>query len=87
MDMKTKLEIANSDSHFVEENSDWIGTRIRKNDRLGLITKDMNGAQRLLTVVFDDGKQEVITLNNVGADPAEVSLYEWFAGKGGWLQF
>lgn len=53
---------------------------------MGVVTCDMNGAWRTLTVRFDDGTEEEIKMNNVGADPEYIHQYEWLSGDK-WYKF
>lgn len=85
--MEEKLKIANAGGQFQEtgENS-WVGKKIRKGQKMGVVTCDMNGAWRTLTVRFDDGTEEEIKMNNVGADPEYIHQYEWLSGDK-WYKF
>lgn len=73
----------------------WVGQKIRKGTKQGVVTHDSNGAWRILTVRFEDGTEEEIKMNNIGEDPEEVHQYEWlckdFHGANGvedkWLKF
>ena len=85
-----KLKIANSGGSFKEENSGWVGTIIRKGKMLGKVVMDMNGAYRDLTVKFDDGHTEVISMSNTGPDSESVHQYEWqrnYDGQKKWYRF
>ena len=60
------------------ENS-WVGIRVRKGDREGVVVNEANNFMRRLSVKFDDGgKNETIVMNNIGEDPEEVHEWEWF---------
>ena len=70
--------------------NDWIGTRVRKGDMIGKIINDSNWRYRILTVQFENGTKEDITLNNIGPDPESVHQYEWeceLEGKKIWYRF
>lgn len=85
-----QLRIANSGGLFQETGqSSWVGTKVRKGDREGIVTRDMNGAYRLLTVRFPDGEEVAIRMNNVGFhDPEYIHEYEWFCkSRGVWYRF
>lgn len=86
LSMKDKLEIANSDGQFQEDTNSWVGIKIRKGQKLGIVTCDMNGAWRILTVRFNDGTEEEISMNNIGPDPEYIHQYEWFS-KNIWYRF
>lgn len=82
-----KLKIANSGGQFQESGKNsWVGTKIRKGQKTGVVTCDMNGAWRILTVRFDDGTEEQIKMNNVGEDPTYIHEYEWLHGDK-WFRF
>jgi len=88
--MEEKLRIANSGGMFQETMSDWIGKKIRKGTKLGIVVRDMNGATRELLVRFDDNTEELIVMNNFGPDPEYIHQYEWqtkFEGKDVWYRF
>lgn len=73
-----QLKIANNGGQFEETGEhSWVGTKIRKGKMLGKVIRDTNGAYRTLTVKFDDGSEEDITMNNIGPDPEYVHAYEW----------
>lgn len=87
MEIETKLNIANSGGSFRETGKDnWVGTRIRKGEKLGKVVEDWNGRHRDLVVWFDDGTKETIGLNNIGPNDKEVAQYEWLHGDT-WYQF
>ena len=86
MDSEEKLRIANSGGSFDEENSGWIGKPVRKEELLGKIVRDQNGAQRILTIEFEDKTREDIVLNNIGIDDKSVHQYEWKSGDT-WYKF
>ena len=86
MDTEEKLKIANSGGSFDEENSTWIGKPVRKGEKMGTIVRDQNGAQRTLTVEFEDKTREDIVLNNIGVDDKSVHQYEWQSGDK-WYRF
>ena len=82
-----KLFIANSGGTFEETgNHSWRGKGIRKGKKLGRVIKDENGMYRILTVLFEDGSEEKITMNNIGISPKSVEQYEWKCGDK-WYQF
>ena len=75
-----QLRIANSGEQFAEVGpNSWVGTEIRKETKLGVVTCDMNGASRTLTVTFEDGTTEEIVMNNIGPDlnQEELKKFEW----------
>jgi hypothetical protein len=77
--IKEKLRIANSGGYFQEtSSSSWVGTKIRKGDKLGVVTQDLNGAYRRLKVRFEDGTEDEIQMNNIGPDPEYVHEFEWY---------
>ena len=90
---KQKLEIANSGGSFqVTGQSSWVGTLVRKGKKEGVVTSDMNGVYRILTVRFEDGTEEQIKMNNVGPDPEYIHEFEWFnkntnSSCYGWCKF
>lgn len=57
--------------------------------KYGVVTQDLNGATRRLTVRFEDNMEEVIEMNNVGPDLDYVHDYEWLAypKENRWLRF
>lgn len=82
-----QLEIANSGGQFQESGANsWVNVKIRKGTKLGVVTCDMNGAMRTLTVRFDDGTEEEISMNNIGPDPEYIHQYEWLHGAN-WYRF
>jgi len=89
--MKKKLEIVNKGGYIQESGANsWVGTRIRKGDKYGVVTQDLNGMYRILTVRFSDDSEEEIRMNNIGADPKENNQYEWETthdGKPIWYRF
>ena len=87
MDNKEKLRIANSGGSFDEENSGWIGKKIRKGNKFGKIVRDQNGVQRILSVEFEDKTREDIVLHNVGVDDESVHQYEWKSDDERWYRF
>jgi len=64
----------------------WVGTKIRKETKLGVVTADMNGEYRTLTVTFEDGTEEKIEMNNIGPDPEYIHVFEWLS-KDRWIKF
>jgi hypothetical protein len=86
-----KLDIANSGGSFQEDGpNSWVGKKIRKGTKLGVITHDMNGAYRELTVRFEDRTEETIRMNNLGKDQEYIHEYEWqttYEGKPVWYRF
>ena len=59
-------------------NFSWIGIRIRKGKKYGVIISDYNGLYRLLTVRFSDGTTEnILKLKNIRKDPDYIHKYEW----------
>ena len=84
---KEKLIIANAGGSFqVVGLNSWVGTKIRKDESLGVVVCDMNGACRILTVRFEDGTEEKIKMNNIGLDPEYIHEYEWLSGEK-WYRF
>lgn len=83
-----KLKIANSGGQFqADEYGGWVGVKIRKGDKLGIVISDMNGMFRTLTVRFDDGLEH-ITLCNIGTDSEHVHEYEWYSTRNEcWYRF
>lgn len=93
---KQRLAIANSGGQFQEVGlSSWVGTKIRKGKKEGIVISDMNGLVRTLTVRFKDSTQEKIVMNNVGPNPSpeELEKFEWLCKNYGgkeeekWLKF
>ena len=82
------MEIANSGGLFQETGPhSWVGIKIRKGTKLGIVTSDMNGAWRVLTVRFEDGSEEVIIMPNFAIkDPDYIHAYEWLHGDK-WYRF
>lgn len=80
------MQIANSGRSFDEENSRWIGNRIRKGKKIGKVVRDQNGRYRILTIEFEDKTKEDITLNNIGPDRPSVHQYEWLS-ENKWHKF
>lgn len=89
--MKEKLDIANSGGQFQESGyGSWVGIKIRKGDKLGVVICDMNGAYRSLTVLFENGTEELIEMNNIGSDLEYIHQYEWlykYPDKEVWCRF
>ena len=87
--MEEKLRIANSGGLFQENGQNsWVGKKIREGTRLGVVTCDMNGAYRKLTVTFENGVQELIMMNNIGPDPDYIHKYEWYCERNScWYKF
>ena len=82
-----KLRIANSGGFFKETGSNsWVGSAIRKGNKMGKVVSDLNGMCRRLKVEFDDGSHDEIVLNNLGPDPEECHQYEWLS-KEKWYRF
>ena len=85
--IEEKLTIANSGQQFQEDGANsWIGKKVRKGEKQGIVTCDMNGAWRVLTVRFEDGTEETIRMNNIGQDPEYIHQYEWLS-KETWYRF
>ena len=84
-----KLRIANSGGFFQETGqSSWVGKKIRKGNKLGVVTCDMNGAWRILAVRFEDNTEEKIQMNNIGPDFEGNSQYEWlYVPRNNWYRF
>ena len=90
--MEEKLRIANMGGQFQENGpGTWVGTKIRKGTKLGVVTADMNGAYRILTVTFEDNTIEEIEMNNIGLDPEYIHVFEWLCKVGTlkdkWIRF
>jgi len=87
LSMEEKLRIANTGGQFqANEYAGWVGKKIRKGNRKGIVVSDMNGAIRTITVRFDDGIEEKIHMNNLGEDFDDNSAYEWLCGEE-WYRF
>lgn len=79
LSMEKKLAIANSGGFFEEDSNSWVGTKIRKGKRHGVVISDKNGSWRILTVEFKDGLLEEIWMDNIGFnDPESNKQYEWY---------
>lgn len=61
-----------------ETENNWIGTKIRKGNKYGVVIEDSNGVFRVLTVLFEDKTKEEIWMANIGPDPESVHEFEWF---------
>ena len=86
--MDEKLRIANSGGMFTETGQcSWVGKKIRKDNKKGVVVCDMNGAWRILTVRFDDGTLEKIRMNNIGEDPDYIHEFEWLCDNHKWYRF
>ena len=61
----------------------WIGTNIRKGERIGVVIHDSNGGVfRILTVKFLDSEHnDELWLSHTGPDPKETHNYEWFSDE------
>ena len=64
----------------------WVGTKIRRGNKLGTVVCDINGAWRILTIRFD-GSEETIKMNNIGRDPKYIHEYEWLTHDNKWYRF
>jgi hypothetical protein len=85
--MDEKLRIANSGGHFQEDGpGNWVGIKVRKGEKEGIIISDMNGPTRILTVRFGDSTEEKIVMNNLGPDPKYIHKFEWLSGDK-WIRF
>jgi len=88
LSIKQKLKIANEGGEFQENSNSWIGTKIKKGKRLGIVIQDFNGMNRRLVVKFKDGKQEDIVMNNIGEDLGYIHKYEWYEPRSKlWYRF
>ena len=58
----------------------WIGTKVRKDSKNGVVTYDLNSACRVLNVKLEDGTKDSIVMSNFGKDPNpdELEKWEWF---------
>jgi len=77
---------------MAENRGSWLGHRVRKGEREGIVIRDNNGLFRILIVqMVDNGDEERIVMNNVGEDPEEVHEWEWWYSSGSlephWAQF
>lgn len=57
--------------------STWVGTRVRKGEEEGIVTRDDNGYMRVLTITMKNRTKEVIRMNNIGEDPNPEELHKW----------
>ena len=61
--------------------SSWVGIKVRRDKKdLGIITRDLNSAYRVLNVKLDSGESTCITMSNIGKDPNpdQVARWEWW---------
>lgn len=73
-----KVRIAEAGGHFqASPIGSWLGKKVRKGTKMGIVTSDMNGLTRILTVLFEDNTEEKIEMNNIGSDFQDNSAYEW----------
>jgi hypothetical protein len=84
--MEEKLAIANAGGSFQEDANSWVGKKVRKGKKQGVVVRDMNGRYRVLTVRFNDGIEEEIQMDNIGEDPPYIHEYEWLSGEK-WYRF
>jgi hypothetical protein len=60
--------------------SSWVGTKVRKDGKNGVVTRDLNSACRVLNVKFEDDTTDCITMSNISKDPNpdELEKWEWY---------
>jgi hypothetical protein len=69
----------------------WVGLRLRSPEgREGVCVRDDNSAPhffRKLTVRFEDGSVEVVTLSNTGVNPERARAWQWLYDGSEWVEF
>lgn len=84
--IEQRMEILNAGGQFEETGPiSWIDVLVRKGDKEARVVRDLNGFIRDLYIEFEDGSEDIISIDKLNQINTNAHKFEWCDGE--WHRF